>query len=206
MPFNINTFKNFGLVFGGARPSLFEVFLTAPQTIGINQAAVDRFRFLCRAAELPEMTISNIEVPYFGRKIKVAGERSFADWGVTVINDEDFAVRSMLEAWQNSINRLVANIRDARLINEEGYKQDIIVQQYAKDGLALRSYLLVGAFPTTIGGIALDWDSANAVETFSVNFAYDYWVPLEDVANAASYVSLNNYRQAAEADGPLGPQ
>ena len=177
MPFNINTFKQAGLIFGGARPSLFEVVLTVPGAIGINLVAVQKFSFLCKAAELPESTISNIEIPYFGRKIKVAGERTFSDWTVTIMNDEDFAVRSMFELWSNAINRHVANVRDIALSAEQ-YKTLVDVLQYSKDGELIRSYQLVGAFPTAISGIGLGWDSANAVEEFTVNFSYDYWVPL----------------------------
>lgn len=177
MPFNINTFKQAGLIFGGARPSLFEVQLTVPGAIGINSVSLQKFTFLCKAAELPESTISSIEVPYFGRKIKVAGERTFSDWTVTVMNDEDFAVRSMFEAWSNAINRHVANVRDIALAAEQ-YKTLADVIQYSKDGEVIRAYQLVGTFPTTISGISLGWDSQNAVEEFSVTFAYDYWVPL----------------------------
>ena len=75
MPFNIAAFKSNGLVYGGARPSLFNVFLSVPQSIGIDNVSVDKFRFVCRSAEIPEMNVSNIEILYFGRKIKVAGER-----------------------------------------------------------------------------------------------------------------------------------
>ena len=177
MPFNINSFKQNGLIWGGARPSLFEVLLAPPAGIGIETTtSAARLAFTCRAAELPEMTMSQIEIPYFGRKIKVAGERTFADWSITIMNDEDFIVRSMFEAWSNAMNRIVSNVRDIG-ISREQYKADLEVIQYSKEGAAIRSYILVGAFPTQIGAIDLDWDSTNTVETFAVNFAYDYWVP-----------------------------
>jgi len=203
MPFNINTFKQNGLIWGGARPSLFEVILSAPTGIGIETTtSTARLAFLCRAAELPEMTISQIEIPYFGRKIKVAGERTFADWSITVMNDEDFIVRSMFEAWSNAINRIISNVRDITLSAEQ-YKTDVEVIQYGKDGLPIRGYVLVGAFPTQIGAIALDWDSANAVETFSVNFAYDYWIPSPtlEAANPKA-AGINTYSGLTDA----GPQ
>ena len=203
MPFNINSFKQNGLIWGGARPSLFEVVVSAPPNIGIETTtSTVRMAFLCRAAELPEMNLSNIEIPYFGRKIKIAGERTFADWGVTVMNDEDFIVRSMFEAWSNAINRIIANVRDINLSAEQ-YKSDLQVIQYGKDGTILRGYTIVGAFPTTIGAIALDWDSANAVETFSVNFAYDYWIPTPELeaANPKS-AGINLYSGLVNA----GPQ
>jgi hypothetical protein len=177
MPFNISSFKSNGLVYGGARPSLFNVFLSVPGGIGIDNTAVDKFRFVCRTAELPESTVSSIDVPYFGRKVKVAGDRAFGDWSVTVMNDEDFAVRAMFETWSNALNRHVSNVRDPNL-SAENYKADLEVIQYSKDGGAIRSYMIVGAFPTQIGAISLSWDSASAIEEFPVTFSYDYWVPV----------------------------
>jgi hypothetical protein len=203
MPFNINTFKSNGLVYGGARPSLFSVYLSVPQGIGIDSVSVDKFRFVCRATELPASAVSSIEIPYFGRKIKVAGERAFADWSVTVMNDEDFAVRSMFETWSNALNRMVSNVRDPN-INAENYKTDLEIIQYGKDGSVIRSYQLVGAFPTEIGNIGLDWDSANAVESFSVNFSYDYWIPVTEQSDKKAG-GVNLYGAAAITDGPLGP-
>jgi hypothetical protein len=203
MPFNISTFKENGLVYGGARPSLFNVFLSVPPGIGIDNVSVDKFRFVCRTAELPESTVSSIDIPYFGRRIKVAGERNFAGWGVTVMNDEDFSVRSMFEAWSNAINRMVANVRDPS-VSAEQYKVDLEVFQYGKDGSTLRSYKLIGAFPTQIGAISLSWDSQNAIEEFSVNFEYDYWIPGVEVSDKKAG-GVNAYGGLIDVDGVNGP-
>lgn len=203
MPFNISTFKENGLVYGGARPSLFNVFLSVPTGIGIDLVSVDKFRFVCRTAELPESTVGSIDIPYFGRRIKVAGERNFASWAVTVMNDEDFSVRAMFEAWSNAMNRMVANVRDPALSTEQ-YKVDMEIFQYGKDGSTIRSYKLVGAFPTQIGSISLAWDSQNAIEEFSVNFEYDYWVPGIETSDKKAG-GVNAYGSLAEANGPNGP-
>jgi hypothetical protein len=201
--FNINSFKTNGLVYGGARPSLFEVFMSAPAGIGIDNVSVDKFRFVCKAAELPASAISTIDVPYFGRRIKVAGERAFADWSVTIINDEDFSVRAMFEAWSNALNRLVSNVRDPA-ISAEQYKVDLDIVQYGKDGTTIRSYKLIGAFPNQISGIALSWDSASAIEEFSVGFSYDYWIPdVESSNKKAGGVTV--YGGLAQQDGVNGP-
>lgn len=203
MPFNISAFKENGLVYGGARPSLFNVFLSVPAGIGIDNVSVDKFRFVCRSAELPPSSVSSIEIPYFGRRIKVAGERAFGSWSVNVMNDEDFSVRAMFEAWSNAINRMVSNVRDPAIANEN-YKVDLEIVQYGKDGTKIRSYQLIGAFPTTVGGIALSWDSQNAIEEFSVSFEYDYWVPLTETSDKKAG-GVNTYGASAEADGSLGP-
>lgn len=203
MPFNINQFKQAGLVYGGARPSLFNIFLTVPVGIGIDNVSVDKFRFVARAAELPASEVGSFEVPYFGRTIKLAGERTFSAWSVTIMNDEDFSVRAMFEAWSNALNRMVANVRDPVLAAEQ-YKTDLEVIQYAKDGSEIRSYVLVGAFPTTIGAINLDWSTTGNVEEFTVNFAYDYWVPNIEASDKKAG-GVNIYGPQAFIDGPLGP-
>lgn len=203
MPFNISTFKSRGLVYGGARPSLFSVTLSVPAGIGIDNVSVDKFRFLCRTAELPASTISSIPIPYFGRTIKVGGDRDFGDWAVNVMNDEDFSVRSLFETWSNAINRLVSNVRDPA-VSTEDYKTDLQCTQYSKDGEIIREYTIVGAFPTTVGGIALDWDSTNQIETFAVSFAYDYWIPEIEQSNKKAG-GVNTYKAQTEQDGPVGP-
>jgi hypothetical protein len=185
MTFNINSFKTSGLTLGGARPSLFEIYLTLPKGVGAVSGSEEKFRFTCRAAQLPAATISSIDVGYFGRKIKVAGDRTFADWTVTVMNDEDFLVRAMFEKWSNSINRLESNVRDTVYQgNENSYKGAASVIQYGKTGDNIRSYDVVGMFPTSVDAIALDWDSQNQIETFAVTFAYDYWLPLVEGQNS----------------------
>jgi hypothetical protein len=187
MAFNIDNFKSLGLALGGARPSLFRVRLSFP-TVVINKVAAEAESvFHVRAAQLPAATLGTVEVPYFGRKIKLAGDRTFTDWTVTIMNDEDFTIKNALEEWSNAINTLVSNrLNPAAAGNIGGtvgtYKTDIFVDQYAKDGPSdeqgiIRSYRFVGAFPTSIGAINLDWDTTNQIETFDATFAYDYWVP-----------------------------
>lgn len=203
MPFNINAFKSNGLVYGGARPSQFMVFMSVPASLGIDSVSVDKFRFVCKAAELPESSLSPIEVPYFGRKIKVAGDRTFSDWSVTVMNDEDFSVRAMFEAWSNAINRHVSNVRDTALSVEQ-YKVDLEVVQYGKEGDEIRSYKMVGAFPTVISPISLNWESVNSIEEFTVSFSYDYWEPVVEASDKKAG-GVNAYGGQTNVDGVNGP-
>jgi len=176
MAFNINDFKSRGLTLGGARPSLFEVTIN-PNIGEINDAALEKFVFTCRASEVPAATIDPVNVPYFGRQIKLAGDRTFADWTVTVMNDEDYLVRDMFENWSNKINQFVEN---KNKLPENQYKStDAYVNHFSKGGDIIRSYRFVGIFPTTISNMALDWDNTNAIQTFDVTFSYDYWVPLQ---------------------------
>lgn len=182
MAFNIEQFKSRGLKYGGARPALFSIAVTPPATIGLAAASAQKLEFTAKSANLPEMTVGSIPVGYFGRKIKIAGDRTFADWSINVMNDEDFGVRAMFEKWSNAINRLVSNTRLPG-VNVENYKALMNVVQYGKDGAPIREYQLVGAFPTTIEAITLDWDTADSIETFTVGIAYDYFIPIIEVSD-----------------------
>jgi hypothetical protein len=164
MAFNVNEIRA-NLIGDGARPSLFEVEMTNPASSSGDAV----LRYMVRAAQIPQSTINPIEVPYFGRRIKLAGSRTYANWTVTVMNDENFAVRSAMEAWSSQINSGQSNLR---LLSE--YRSQATVKQFAKDGSVLREYQFVNIFPLDIGPIELDWGQDD-VEVFQVEFAYDYW-------------------------------
>lgn len=175
MSFNINNFKSRGLTKGGVRASLFQVQINP--NIGENSATIDKFTFTCRASEVPAASIEAVEVPYFGRKIKLAGDRTFGDWSVTIMNDEDYLVRDMFEDWSNQINQYAGNLK---LLAANSYKStDATVTQFSKDGSKIRAYQFKGIFPTTVAAMGLDWDTTNQIQTFDVTFAYDYWVPVQ---------------------------
>lgn len=166
MAFNINQFKS-ELVGGGARPTLFQCSITNP----INSSADIKIPFMVRAAQLPESTVGQYVVPYFGRQVKYAGDRTFAPWTVTVINDEDFAIRNAMEEWMNFINSHDSNSRGL----PQQYKSNAQITQFSKDGSPLRTYVFEGMFPTSIDGISMDWSQTDSIEEFSITFEYDLW-------------------------------
>ena len=195
MPFNVSTFAAQGLPYGGARASLFEVFLTLPAGIA-EPTAESQFRFVCKASSIPASTVGQIEVPYFGRKVKMAGNRTFDNWSVTVLNDEDFLVRNAFELWSSYINSHENNLRDPSVITEQGlasYRTSALVRHYAKTGIfaggttsgdasiPTRQYTFVNIFPINISNIELNWETTDAIEEFTVEFAYDYWTVDTDV-------------------------
>ena len=169
MAFSINELSQ-GLRFGGARPTLFDVQITFTQ----NQVETV---FNIQTAQLPESTLGVIEVPYFGRKIKLAGDRTFAEWTVTVLNDEDFAIRNSLEVWSQQINTHAGNTYEYGL-SPSAYRQRAIIRQYSKSGCdaPLKTYIFENLFPTSVGPITMGWDQNDQIETFDVSFQYDYWV------------------------------
>ena len=172
MAFNISEFASAGLPLGGARPSLFSVIVDTPS--GVPNVGA-RFAFTCRAAQIPASTVSVIEPQYFGRRIKIAGTRTFANWRVEILNDEDFEIRQAMEIWSNEINRHQANLRAPRLATTASYRTTATVTQYAKTGEQIRTYRFVNIFPVEIGSIDLSWENGEQIETFPVEFAYDYW-------------------------------
>jgi len=170
LSFNINEIKS-QMLFDGARPALFQVTLQNPA----NSVADVKFPFMCEATALPEADVGTVQVPYFGRFIKLAGDRTYPDWQVTIINDEDFLVRNALEEWSNKINSFQGNIRAFGSASPLLYKSQAQVVQFSKTGVPIRTYQFNGIFPTAISNIPLAWSSQNEIERFTVTFAVDYW-------------------------------
>ena len=170
MAFNVNEIRS-QLTLGGARGSLFQVTFSNPA----NSVADIKVPFLVRAAQLPASDIGTIEVPYFGRKVKLAGDRTFGDWTVTVINDEDFLIRNALEEWSNSINSLQTNLRQFGSAAPLLYKSTAEVTQFSKTGVPIRSYKFNGIYPSSISAIDLNWGDTDSIEEFQCTFQYDWW-------------------------------
>ena len=163
MSFNINDFKS-ALSQGGARANLFEVTITTSPV-----GSLSNFKFLCKTTTIPTSVIAPISIPFMGRDIKMAGDRTFDTWSTTIINDEDFYIRDTLERWLD------------RIKGHEGvkqktgkYKRTATVTQLSKDGSALKSYKFVNAWPTSLTEIPLDMASGE-IEEFSCVWNYDYW-------------------------------
>jgi len=169
LAFNINSFKAGGLQFGGARPSYFEVNFAVPAP-QFSSSALKKVSMLVTAAQIPPGNLDSINVHYFGRAIKVSGDRVFPDWTVTCINDEDFAIRALLESWQNKMNAIISNRMDAPSNQLMSYKADLLVTQFNKNGGKARQYKFVGAFPTIVDAISLNWEAVNQIETFDCTF------------------------------------
>lgn len=170
MAFNVNLFQG-ALEFGGARNTLFQVNITNP----VNGAADIKVPFMCKAAALPPSTLASIPLGYFGRKIQIAGDRTYEPWTVTLFNDEDFVIRNAMEEWSHSINSAVGNLREAASASPSLYKADAQITQFSKTGIPLRVYRMVGIFPTDISSIDMAWDANDTVEEFTVTFNVDYW-------------------------------
>ena len=131
--------------------------------------------FLCQAASLPESQLGTVQVPYFGRKIKLAGDRTFAPWTITVLNDEDFIIRNFFETWVNMINSLQGNLLQFTSASPPLYQGLAIATQFSKTGIPLRMYQFNDLWPSSVSPITLDWAANDQIESFQVTFEYDYW-------------------------------
>ena len=165
----ISDFKS-KLTGGGARANLFEVVLTFPDAAKPPDEVLDKSRFMVKGARLPASNIAQIEVPFRGRVLKIAGDRTFDSWTVTVINDTDFSIRSAFENWMNTINKLDNN---TGLVNPADYQADAYVYQLDRDGQDLRAYRFYDTFPTQVGPIELSYD-AQGIQEFTVELQVQY--------------------------------
>lgn len=168
----ITDFKS-KLTGGGARSNLFEVVLSFPNDAKPNDesAVLDKSRFLVKAANMPASNVAPIDVPFRGRILKVAGDRTFDTWSITIINDTDFSIRSAFENWMNKINRLSDN---TGLTNPASYQSDAFVYQLDRNGEALRSYHFYDLFPTQVSPIELSYDS-QGIQEFTVEMQVLWW-------------------------------
>lgn len=170
MAFNINELRS-QLQFGGARSSHFQVQIFNPA----NSIADIKIPMLCKAASLPDSTLGSTPVYYFGRAMKLAGDRQFQPWTVTVINDEDFAIRNAMEQWMSSINSHQGNISTYANSSPLNYKSQAQVTQFSKTGVPVRVYKFSGLFPTNLSQIDVAWDQENTIQEYQITFDYDYW-------------------------------
>jgi hypothetical protein len=174
MAFNVAEFRA-NMVGDGARPNLFSVTLVFPGVAANGAAAGQKTTFMAKASQLPGSSVGTVEVPYFGRQLKFAGNRTFQQWSLNIINDEDFLIRNSLESWMNAINSHAGNVRNAAAAGPSGYSVDAVVNQYGKTGEIIKSYNFVGLFPVDIAPIELDWSSNDSIEEYGVTFDYQYW-------------------------------
>ena len=186
----ISQFKG-QLAGGGVRPNLFEVTLNFPNGTGQNlsfmsndtipvsenqtltsSGVAEKVPFLVKSAALPASNISPVEVPFRGRVLKVAGERTFDTWTITVLNDADFKIRTVMEQWMNGISRLTNGSGE---VNPADYTADATVDQLSRNGDTLRRYNFVGLFPTNISEVPLSFDTTDTIEEFTVELQVLYW-------------------------------
>ena len=187
--FSLNKFKS-ALVGGGARPNLFAVTVGTVPALGTDFGT--NFKFMCKAASLPASNIASIDVPFRGRIFKVAGDRTIENWTITVINDEDFAIRTIFEDWMNNIVKLENNTgatnpnsymgnadvvqlgRNEKLGSEQNDGGKASGDSYTNDEqdiANLAQYKFQDIWPVNISAIDLSYDNSDQIEEYTVEFA-----------------------------------
>ena len=192
----LDSFKG-RMIGGGARPNLFECELYFPQAAipvdTTRSQLTDRSRFLVKAANLPASNVAAINIPFRGRNLKVAGDRTFDIWTITVINDVDFGIRTAFERWMNLINKHEDN---AGITNPTAYQRDMFVRQLGRAGVTgttpssdtqvpvLKQYRFYGTFPTNVSAIDLSYDSTDTIEDFTVDLQVQWFDALDSGGNS----------------------
>ena len=171
------------MIGGGARSNLFEVEIEYPAELGLitdSTGPKDTGKFLIKAAEIPASNVGNIPVPFRGRVLPIAGDRTFDPWTVTIINDTNFVIRDAMEKWSNFINDLQTSQGE---INPEEYQKSAVVKQLSRKGKAdtddeigvLRTYKFDGIYPNVVSSIPLDYGATDQIEEFQVTFNYLFY-------------------------------
>lgn len=192
---NISDFKS-QLIGGGARSNQFRAYLHFPTFVAAGALEGARAQFLCKSASLPGSTITSIPIQYRGRELNVAGERTFQPWSVTIYNDVTFGLRNAFETWQSGIQRYASTEGKT---NPADYQVELEIQQLDRNGAVLKVYKFTDAFPTTIGQIALDYDQTQTIETFDVEFTYNYFT-----SNTGTDTDGSSFGVNLSVDTPIG--
>lgn len=183
----ISDFKS-KLTGGGARSNLFEVVLSFPQNVAVDSAVLDKARFLVKAAPIPSSTVAYVDVAFRGRVLKVASDRTFESWSITVINDTDFSIRSAFEKWSNTLSNVSTGVGET---NPANYQSDAFIYQLDRDGSTLRAYHMYDIFPTSISAIPLSTESSNAIEEFTVELQFLWWEAIKGDSPSAGGEDIN---------------
>ena len=169
--FNISTFQA-ALSSQGARPNLFNMTLTTPATLALTTT---NFEKLCKTAQIPGSTIGVVEVQYFGRPVKLPGNRTFENLTTTIINDEGFVLRHTMEKWMSILNAHETNTTATGAAGS-GFMGSLSLQQYSRDGNTdINPYVFNNCWPVNLAPIDLDWGTNDTIEEFTVEWAYDFW-------------------------------
>ena len=196
MAFTVSNFTS-ALKHQGARASLFEVTMTG----GILQHAIaddtstsedeaedaktgdsDAFKFSCRATTIPGLTVTSIPVMYFGREIKTPGEMEFADWSVTILNDNAMRIRRFISKWMSGLNSHKINKFKTQFYadtstnsSEYSFTGEANIQQYTKTGTASSKYTMHQCWPTSMDPISMGYDNTGTIQEYGVTFSMNYW-------------------------------
>ena len=186
--FNVSAFRK--ALQSGAKPNLFKMGLTIPAGKDIDTGGFlkTNFNALCKSGAIPGFTVGVIEVPFRGRRIKVPGDRTYAEWTATIVNDQNQEMRKAFDRWLKAINNPDGTV-DPRTSADDDYRTTILIQHLKTNGNISRQYTLEDAFPTDVSAIDLSYDTTDAIQEFTVTFQYHY-VTVGNTVDAAGNAAL----------------
>ena len=159
----------------GARSSLFKVTVPLKGENIDGDDADNTFEFMCKGVQLPSQNLGVVIVNYFGRPVKLPGDRTYEELTMTIINDEGHSVRNRLENWMHTINDVQQNKR-ATDTDRSDYVSDLEIQTFNKEGEESGSpWKFVNCFPITVDQVDLAWDANDQIMEFTTTWVYDYW-------------------------------
>lgn len=173
----------------GVRPNQFRVYLSFPAFVAGGILAAQKTQFLCKAAILPESTVEDIDIKFRGRQVHYPGERTFKPWTITVYNEETFVIRNAFEEWQNGIQQYSTTLG---LTLPSQFQVDMQVHQLNRNGDPIKVYNFVDVYPSNIGQIQLDFEQQNTIETFDVEFIYNYFTSNSTQGNGLNVSGVLN--------------
>lgn len=154
-----------------AAPNKFRVEIVPPTFMGGAAGAIkDKLSFFCKTAMIPAQRVGEIQIGYMGQKLKIAGDREYDDWTISVYNTEEWDIRTAFEIWLDLINNFQGNVKT----EHNSYMTDLKVYQISAEGIDIAGYLLKDAWIKEIGEVSLDWDSNDEISTFDCTFAVNY--------------------------------
>lgn len=192
---NISDFKA-ALIGGGSRANQFRVELSFPSYVTLGVVSGQQAQFLCKAAQLPASTVENVPIQYRGKPVNFGGERTFQPWAVTIYADTTFNVRNALESWQAGVSGYTTT---GGKTNPLDYQVDLTVHQLDRNGASIKRYTFADAYPLSVGAMQLDFDTANQISTFDVEFQYNYFT-----SNMGAIDDSKLFGGNVSVDTPLG--
>ena len=207
------------MVGGGTRSNLFECEINFPALVidnsstGAEGELSRKTRFLIKAANLPASTLGVIDVPFRGRNLKIAGDRTFDPWTITVINETDFSIRNAFERWMNLINK---NQDAAGKINPSEYQTDAYIYQLGRANHdnkgkesenipVLKTYKFYGVFPSSVSAIDVSYDSSDTIEEFTVDLQVQWWDTYAGGTESTSMIGTIGDDTSKPGDTRIGP-
>lgn len=162
--YNLYSFRN--VIGDTAKAYLFLIQIPA-----VSNPSGEEITCFARSTSLPPYSIQTTEIPFQGLQYKVATVPSFDNWSVEFLADEAHILRHRFLGWGSQIYDAQRQVAGSPL----NYKADNIqVSQLNRAGGIVSQYNFVGMFPASIGEVTLDHSNTDP-ETFSVEFAYDYY-------------------------------